>query len=73
MLCVCVCVCVCVFVHVYAYVQVGGVNGMLIANKKEDNQMKTFVTYNKGQTWSVLPAPAKDASGQDISCSLVGE
>uniref|UniRef100_A0A3B4D1V1 PKD domain-containing protein n=1 Tax=Pygocentrus nattereri TaxID=42514 RepID=A0A3B4D1V1_PYGNA len=49
---------------------VGGVNGMLIANKKEDNQMKTYITYNKGQTWSLLPAPAKDTSGQDISCSL---
>uniref|UniRef100_A0AAR2KKJ9 PKD domain-containing protein n=1 Tax=Pygocentrus nattereri TaxID=42514 RepID=A0AAR2KKJ9_PYGNA len=50
--------------------KVGGVNGMLIANKKEDNQMKTYITYNKGQTWSLLPAPAKDTSGQDISCSL---
>ncbi|XP_072546276.1 VPS10 domain-containing receptor SorCS3 isoform X2 [Salminus brasiliensis] len=50
--------------------KVAGVTGMLIANKKEDSQMKTYVSYNKGQTWSLLPAPAKDASSQDISCSL---
>ncbi|KAG9268232.1 VPS10 domain-containing receptor SorCS3-like [Astyanax mexicanus] len=50
--------------------KVAGVAGMLIANKKEDNRMKTYISYNKGQTWSLLPAPAKDASGQDISCSL---
>ncbi|XP_066527997.1 VPS10 domain-containing receptor SorCS3 [Hoplias malabaricus] len=50
--------------------KVGGVNGMLIANKKEGHQMRTFVTYNKGQTWSLLPPPTKDASGLDISCTM---
>ncbi|XP_030643264.1 VPS10 domain-containing receptor SorCS3 [Chanos chanos] len=50
--------------------KVSGINGMFIANKKEDNQFKTYITYNKGQTWNLLQAPTKDLAGDDISCSL---
>ncbi|KAK1793385.1 hypothetical protein P4O66_011767, partial [Electrophorus voltai] len=50
--------------------KVAGVNGILIANKKESKHMKTFITYNNGQTWNLLPAPPKDISGHGISCSL---
>lgn len=48
-----------------------GVSGLIIANKKEDTQMKTYITYNKGQTWSLLQPPTKDATGNDINCNLV--
>ncbi|KAA0711034.1 VPS10 domain-containing receptor [Triplophysa tibetana] len=47
-----------------------GVSGLIIANKKEDTQMKTYITYNKGQTWALLQPPTKDATGNDINCNL---
>lgn len=56
----------------YVYVhQVAGIKGMLIANKREDNQVKTFITYNKGRDWRLLQAPATDLDGNDIHCILV--
>lgn len=56
----------CVCVH-----QVEGIKGMLIANKRQDNQVKTFITYNKGRDWRLLQAPATDLDGNDIHCILV--
>ncbi|XP_076834933.1 VPS10 domain-containing receptor SorCS3 isoform X2 [Brachyhypopomus gauderio] len=50
--------------------KVAGLSGILVANKKEGKHMKTFITYNNGQTWNQLLAPAKDISGHDISCGL---
>jgi len=50
---------------------VAGVSGLIIANKKEDMQMKTYITYSKGQTWRLLQPPAKDTTGHDIVCNLV--
>uniref|UniRef100_A0A671M3I5 VPS10 domain-containing receptor SorCS3-like n=1 Tax=Sinocyclocheilus anshuiensis TaxID=1608454 RepID=A0A671M3I5_9TELE len=50
--------------------KVAGVSGLIIANKKEDAQMRTYITYNKGQTWSLLQPPAKDTTGHDINCNL---
>lgn len=44
---------------------------MLIANKREDNQVKTYITYNKGRDWRLLQAPAADLEGNDIHCILV--
>lgn len=45
---------------------------MLIANKREDNQVKTYITYNKGRDWRLLQAPTADLEGNDIHCILVG-
>jgi len=56
----------CVCVH-----QVAGIKGMLIANKRQDNQVKTYITYNKGRDWRLLQAPAADLDGNDIHCILV--
>lgn len=56
----------CVCVH-----QVAGIKGMLIANKRQDNQVKTYITYNKGRDWRLLQAPATDLDGNDIHCILV--
>ena len=44
---------------------------MLIANRRLDNQVKTYITYNKGRDWRLLQAPATDLAGNDIHCILV--
>ncbi|XP_019715789.1 VPS10 domain-containing receptor SorCS3-like [Hippocampus comes] len=47
---------------------VEGINGMYLANKLVDHRVKTFITFNKGQTWALLPAPAADVAGSNIHC-----
>lgn len=59
-----------IFVRVF---QVEGIEGMLIANKKVENQVKTYITYNKGRNWRLLQAPATDLAGNPIHCVLVSE
>ena len=44
---------------------------MLLANKRQENQVKTYITYNKGRDWRLLQAPATDLAGNDIHCVLV--
>ncbi|XP_064862280.1 VPS10 domain-containing receptor SorCS1-like isoform X2 [Oncorhynchus nerka] len=39
---------------------------MLIANMRLDNQVKTYITYNKGRNWRLLQSPATDLAGNDI-------
>lgn len=51
--------------------QVAGIKGMLIANKRQDSQVKTYITYNKGRDWRLLQAPASDLDGNDVHCILV--
>lgn len=51
--------------------QVEGINGMYLANKQVNGQVKSFITYNKGQTWALLPAPAADVAGNNLNCILV--
>ncbi|XP_020781979.1 VPS10 domain-containing receptor SorCS3 [Boleophthalmus pectinirostris] len=50
--------------------EVAGIKGMLIANKRQDNQVKTYITYNKGRDWRLLQAPSSDLEGNDIHCIL---
>uniref|UniRef100_A0A674AIR6 VPS10 domain-containing receptor SorCS3-like n=1 Tax=Salmo trutta TaxID=8032 RepID=A0A674AIR6_SALTR len=50
--------------------EVAGIKGMLIANRRLDNQVKTYITYNKGRDWRLLQAPATDLAGNDIHCIL---
>ncbi|XP_071336489.1 VPS10 domain-containing receptor SorCS3 isoform X1 [Trachinotus anak] len=52
------------------FYKVEGINGMYLANKLVDNHIKTFITYNKGQTWALLPAPAADVAGNNLHCIL---
>uniref|UniRef100_A0A3B3ZD04 PKD domain-containing protein n=1 Tax=Periophthalmus magnuspinnatus TaxID=409849 RepID=A0A3B3ZD04_9GOBI len=49
---------------------VAGIKGMLIANKRQENQVKTYITYNKGRDWRLLQAPSSDLEGNDIHCIL---
>ncbi|KAM6266176.1 VPS10 domain-containing receptor SorCS1 [Porphyrio hochstetteri] len=50
--------------------EVAGIKGMFLANKKIDNQVKTFITYNKGRDWNLLQAPDTDLRGNPIHCLL---
>ncbi|KAM9809187.1 VPS10 domain-containing receptor SorCS3 isoform 1-T3 [Syngnathus typhle] len=50
------------------FYKVEGINGMYLANKLVDHRVKTFITYNKGQTWALLPPPATDVAGNSIHC-----
>ncbi|XP_034464332.1 VPS10 domain-containing receptor SorCS3 [Hippoglossus hippoglossus] len=52
------------------FYKVEGINGMYLTNKLVDNHIKTFITYNKGQKWALLPAPASDVAGNNIHCIL---
>uniref|UniRef100_A0A3Q4B2C5 PKD domain-containing protein n=1 Tax=Mola mola TaxID=94237 RepID=A0A3Q4B2C5_MOLML len=52
------------------FYKVEGINGMYLANKLVNNQVKSFITYNKGQTWDLLPAPVTDVAGNKLNCIL---
>ncbi|TNM99316.1 hypothetical protein fugu_012349 [Takifugu bimaculatus] len=52
------------------FYKVEGINGMYLANKLVDEHIKTFITYNKGQTWALLPAPPTDVAGNNLNCIL---
>uniref|UniRef100_A0AAV2LL28 VPS10 domain-containing protein n=1 Tax=Knipowitschia caucasica TaxID=637954 RepID=A0AAV2LL28_KNICA len=51
--------------------EVAGIKGMLIANKRQDNQVKTYITYNKGRDWRLLQAPSSDLEGNNPACRRV--
>lgn len=51
--------------------QVAGIKGMFLANKKTDNQVKTYITYNRGRDWRLLQAPSRDLRGGGVHCALV--
>ncbi|XP_016890793.1 VPS10 domain-containing receptor SorCS1 isoform X4 [Cynoglossus semilaevis] len=50
--------------------EVAGIKGMFLANKKTDNQVKTYITYNRGRDWRLLQAPSRDLRGSSIHCVL---
>uniref|UniRef100_A0A8C5R5H3 Sortilin related VPS10 domain containing receptor 1 n=1 Tax=Leptobrachium leishanense TaxID=445787 RepID=A0A8C5R5H3_9ANUR len=50
--------------------EVAGIKGMFLANKRTDNQVKTFITYNKGRDWHLLQAPDSDLRGNSVNCLL---
>uniref|UniRef100_A0A8C3APV2 Sortilin related VPS10 domain containing receptor 3b n=1 Tax=Cyclopterus lumpus TaxID=8103 RepID=A0A8C3APV2_CYCLU len=52
------------------FYKVEGIHGMYLANKLLDGHVKTFISYNKGQTWALLPAPATDVAGNNLHCIL---
>uniref|UniRef100_A0A4W4HTB8 VPS10 domain-containing receptor SorCS2 n=1 Tax=Electrophorus electricus TaxID=8005 RepID=A0A4W4HTB8_ELEEL len=49
---------------------VAGIKGMFLANKKLEDQAKTYITYNKGRDWRLLQAPSSDLRGNNIHCVL---
>uniref|UniRef100_A0A8K9Y1J1 PKD domain-containing protein n=1 Tax=Oncorhynchus mykiss TaxID=8022 RepID=A0A8K9Y1J1_ONCMY len=50
--------------------EVAGIKGMFLANKKTDNVVKTYITYNRGRDWRLLQAPTADLRGNSIRCEL---
>uniref|UniRef100_A0A9J8ALA2 Sortilin related VPS10 domain containing receptor 1 n=1 Tax=Cyprinus carpio carpio TaxID=630221 RepID=A0A9J8ALA2_CYPCA len=50
--------------------EVAGIKGMFLANKKQNNEVKTYITYNKGRDWRLLQAPSADLRGNRIHCML---
>ncbi|KAG8544431.1 hypothetical protein GDO81_022498, partial [Engystomops pustulosus] len=50
--------------------EVAGINGVFLANRKVDECVKTYITYNKGRDWRLLPAPDTDLKGNPINCLL---
>uniref|UniRef100_A0A6Q2YZM3 PKD domain-containing protein n=1 Tax=Esox lucius TaxID=8010 RepID=A0A6Q2YZM3_ESOLU len=50
--------------------EVAGIKGMFLANKKMDNMVKTYITYNRGRDWRLLQAPTADLRGNGVHCEL---
>lgn len=51
--------------------QVAGIKGVFLSNKVVENEVKTFITYNKGRDWRLLHAPTTDLSGTRLYCVQV--
>ncbi|XP_042166589.1 VPS10 domain-containing receptor SorCS1-like [Oncorhynchus tshawytscha] len=48
--------------------EVAGIKGMLVDNRRLDNQVKIYITYNKGRDWRFLQAPATGLAGNNTHC-----
>ncbi|XP_032349325.1 VPS10 domain-containing receptor SorCS2 isoform X2 [Camelus ferus] len=48
--------------------QVRGVKGVFLANRKVDGKVVTLITYNKGRDWDYLRPPSTDMNGKPTSC-----
>ncbi|XP_024280687.1 VPS10 domain-containing receptor SorCS1-like [Oncorhynchus tshawytscha] len=48
--------------------EVAGIKGVFLSNKVVENEVKTFITYNKGRDWRLLHAPTTDLSGTRLYC-----
>lgn len=51
--------------------QVAGIKGVFLSNKVVENQVKTYITYNKGRDWRLLRAPTTDLQGNKVYCEQV--
>ncbi|KAM4607451.1 VPS10 domain-containing receptor SorCS1-like [Polymixia lowei] len=48
--------------------EVAGIKGVFLSNKVVENQVKTYITYNKGRDWRLLQAPDTDLQGNKVYC-----
>uniref|UniRef100_A0A3Q3JXU3 PKD domain-containing protein n=1 Tax=Monopterus albus TaxID=43700 RepID=A0A3Q3JXU3_MONAL len=48
--------------------EVAGIKGVFLSNKVVENQVKTYITYNKGRDWRLLQAPPTDLQGNKVYC-----
>ncbi|XP_034040762.1 VPS10 domain-containing receptor SorCS1-like [Thalassophryne amazonica] len=48
--------------------EVAGIKGVFLSNKVIENQVKTYITYNKGRDWRLLQAPPTDLQGNKVDC-----
>lgn len=51
--------------------QVAGIKGVFLSNKVVENQVKTYITYNKGRDWRLVQAPTTDLQGNKVYCEQV--
>lgn len=51
--------------------QVAGIKGVFLSNKVVENQVRTYITYNKGRDWRLLQAPTTDLQGNKFYCEQV--
>lgn len=51
--------------------QVAGIKGVFLSNKVVENQVRTYITYNKGRDWRLLRAPTTDLQGNKVYCEQV--
>ncbi|KAM6956509.1 VPS10 domain-containing receptor SorCS1-like [Aplochiton taeniatus] len=49
--------------------EVAGIKGVFLSNKVVENQVKTYITYNKGRDWRLLQAPTTDLRGNTVFCA----
>ncbi|XP_060943270.1 VPS10 domain-containing receptor SorCS1-like [Limanda limanda] len=48
--------------------EVAGIKGVFLSNKVVENQVKTYISYNKGRDWHLLQAPTADLQGNKVYC-----
>ncbi|XP_063086286.1 VPS10 domain-containing receptor SorCS2 isoform X3 [Cavia porcellus] len=48
--------------------EVRGVKGVFLANRKVDGKVMTLITYNKGRDWDFLRPPSSDMNGKPTNC-----
>ncbi|XP_062319687.1 VPS10 domain-containing receptor SorCS1-like [Osmerus eperlanus] len=48
--------------------EVAGIKGIFLSNKVIENQVRTYITYNKGRDWHLLQAPTTDLRGNPVDC-----
>ncbi|XP_019065808.1 VPS10 domain-containing receptor SorCS2, partial [Fukomys damarensis] len=48
--------------------EVRGVKGVFLANRKVDGKVMTLITYNKGHNWDFLRPPSSDMNGKPTNC-----
>jgi hypothetical protein len=51
-----------------------GISGVYIANQYVAEQTaKTFISFDKGGNWTLIPAPKQDQNGKATNCKLVSK
>nr|XP_006629741.1 PREDICTED: VPS10 domain-containing receptor SorCS2 isoform X2 [Lepisosteus oculatus] len=48
--------------------EVRGIKGVFLANRKVDGKVTTVITYNKGRDWDYLIPPAVDMNSKPVNC-----
>ncbi|XP_006893732.1 PREDICTED: VPS10 domain-containing receptor SorCS2 [Elephantulus edwardii] len=48
--------------------EVRGVKGVFLANRKLDGKVMTLITYNQGRDWGHLRPPSRDMNGKATNC-----
>ena len=58
-------------ISIFKFLQVKGLPGVYIANKFEPPVTRSYITFDQGGFWKLIPAPDKDETGNLTNCRLV--